>query len=216
MINAKIERRVYFEMKKYVIHCLMGAIKKQNAYTNEQLEVIQYGLESIYILITKLLFITFLAYLLGMLYEYFVFLLIYNLIRMPSFGLHATKSWICLVTSSLVFLIMPVIAKYLILPIYIKSIMGAIALLLVYKNAPADTEKRPIVNATRRLTYKYISVFVAFILLMSSLILPNIFIGNSCFWVIIVQCFMISPTIYELFGLPHDNYLNYPKTLNMG
>lgn len=201
-------------MRKFVIGNLIKAMKNNNSYSDDELEVIQYGLESIYILITKLVIIGFLAYILGIFYEFVIFLLIYNIIRTPSFGLHASKSWICLITSSFIFLIMPIISANIELSIYFKSIIGGIGLLFIYKNAPADTEKRPIVNPKRRLVYKYISVIMAIIMLVISVTTESVFIGNSFFWAIIVQCFMISPTVYELFGLSHDNYLKYQKSIN--
>lgn len=201
-------------MKKILIGSLIKAMKSKNTYSNEELEVIQYGLESIYILITKLIIIGILAYLMGIFYEFVIFLLIYNIIRTPSFGLHATKSWICLIVSSFMFLITPIIAANVELSIYFKSIIGSIALLFIYKNAPADTEKRPIISQTRRLFYKYISVIVTVIMLVVSITARSIFIGNSFFWAVILQCFMISPTVYELFGLSHDNYLKYQNSLN--
>lgn len=202
-------------MRKFVIGSLIKAMENNNSYSNDELEVIQYGLESIYILITKLIIIGILAYILGIFYEFVIFLLIYNIIRTPSFGLHASKSWICLLTSSLIFLIMPIIAANIELSLYFKSIVGSIGVLFIYKNAPADTEKRPIISPKRRLVYKYISVIVAIIMLVISITVENIFIGNSFFWALIVQCFMISPTVYEIFGLSHDNYLKYQDNLNM-
>lgn len=201
-------------MRKFIIGNLIKAMKNNNSYSDDELEVIQYGLESIYILITKLVIIGFLAYILGIFYEFVIFLLIYNIIRTPSFGLHASKSWICLITSALIFLIMPIISANIELSIYFKSIIGGIGLLFIYKNAPADTEKRPIINPKRRLVYKYISVIVAIIMLVISISAKNIFIGNSFFWAIIVQCFMISPTVYEIFRLSHDNYLKYQENMN--
>lgn len=75
-------------MKEKVLKNCMNLIKNSNLnYSEEKLEEIEYGLEGIYILITKLIIIFTLAYFLGVFKELFIFLLIYNFIRMPSFGL---------------------------------------------------------------------------------------------------------------------------------
>ena len=93
--------------------------------------------------------------------------------------------------------------------LYIKSILGIIAICLMFKNAPADTEKRPIINEKRRLIYRYASVITSIIMIICSIVIQNSFISNSFILALIIQCFMISPAIYKLFNLPYNNYLQY-------
>ena len=138
-------------MKNKIINFCLNIIKKKYPqYNEEKISVIKYGLESIYLLITKLIIIILLAYLLGLVKELIIFLLIYNIIRTFSFGLHATKSWICLLSSTLIFILIPLVCKYVFLNTYIKIIIGIIMIILFYKNAPADTKKRPIISKKRR------------------------------------------------------------------
>lgn len=198
-------------MKEHVLGTLMQKVAKTDKYDNEQLEVIKYGLESIYIFITKFVLITLIAFLMGIIEEYLIFLLIYNMIRIPSFGLHATKSWVCLITSSIMFLLLPYLASVLFITNNVKIIIGIIGILLIYKNAPADTKKRPIINKTRRLVYKLLSSVVAVVMVITSLIVTDSFISNSLLLALLLQCIMISPLTYKLFNLPYNNYLNYQK-----
>ena len=173
---------------------------------------IRYGLESLYILITKLLFIFIVAAILHMTLEVFIFFCFYNIIRMTSFGLHATKSWICLVSSTLIFILVPMLCQYTIIPINIKVILGIIGTLLMIKNAPADTYKRPIVNPKRRFVYKILSTIIAIGLTIASILISNSFWANACIMALVVQCFMISPLVYKIFKLPYNNYLKYQKS----
>lgn len=197
-------------MKKYILnHCMEYISKNQTEYDSTKLAEIRYGLESIYILITKTIFIFLVAALLNILKEVVIFTILYNLIRMPSFGLHATKSWICLALSTLIFIIVPFICKVYYLPIMVRSLIGVIAILFIFKNAPADTYKRPIVNKERRERYKLISTFVAILMTFISLFLQDGFLANSLVLSLIVQCFMISPFVYKLFHLPYNNYKRY-------
>ena len=197
-------------MKELVINGSMSHIKKSNPdFDQEKLEVIQYGLEGLYILITKTTIIFIIAALLGIVKELIVFALIYNFIRMPSFGLHATKSWICLVSSLTIFIGSAFICTLITIPINIKIILGIILIFFIYKNSPADTEKRPIINPKRRLIYKLLSTGIAIIFVTLAIIIPNNFLNNCFIFSLLVQCFMISPTIYKLFNLPYDNYKNY-------
>lgn len=194
-------------MKKIIVNFLIKSIKKKN-YSDEKLEIIKYGLESIYILISKTIIIFLIAYILGIFKEVLIFSLIYNIIRMPSFGLHATKSWICLVSSTFIFIIAPYLCNIYISNILVRAVIGIICILFIYKNAPADTYKRPIISKKRRKIYKLVSTFLAITMVGLSLIININFIKNSLIMALVIQCFMISPFVYSIFDLPYNNYKN--------
>ena len=197
-------------MRERIVQKLVSYIhKKDSNYSDEQLEVIQYGLEGIYILITKSIVIFTVAYLLGIIKEVFLFTLLYNVIRMPSFGLHATKSWMCYLSSLIIFLILPYVCKTITFDPLLKAILGAISIILIYKNAPADTVKRPIIDPKRRRNYKIISTIIAITFAFLSIAIKNNFLSNAFVISILLQNFMISPYIYQLFHLPYDNYKSY-------
>ena len=171
----KIENIDYFLNTKYLPENLINKYKlwksdieeKRPDYIelsrkyNEQLEVIQDGLESIYITITKTIIIFIIAYFLGLAKELIILLIFYNLIRATAFGLHATKSSYCLISSTLIFIGTAYLCKLLIIPFYIKILLCIINILLIYKWSPADTEKRPIVSKKRREIYKTLSTIIA-------------------------------------------------------
>src|SRR5574344_1554069 len=113
-------------MKKYIIKKLMNIIISGNKYNEVKLEEISYGLSSIDLLISKSIIIFTLAYLLKIFKEMIICTLFYNFIRMFSFGLHATKSWICLLTSTIVFLGIPILCSNIIISTYLKSFIGII------------------------------------------------------------------------------------------
>lgn len=196
-------------MKDLIIGKQLNVIKKYNNFDDDKLAVIKYGLESIYILITKTIIILLVSYLLGLLKQTVIFLVCYNFIRIPSFGLHATKSWICLVSSLLIFIILPFICTVITIPIYLKIIIGLIGLAFIIKNAPADTYKRPIISKKRRMFFKICSSIVTIAMILFSLFIEDQFLANSLLFSIILQCFMISPTVYKFFKLPYNNYKKY-------
>ena len=70
-------------MKKYVVKKLLMFIKKYQNLDQEKEDIVAYGLEGIYILITKTIGIFSLAYILGILKETIIFTLIYNMQVMP-------------------------------------------------------------------------------------------------------------------------------------
>lgn len=203
-------------MKNLIIGKSIGLVKKYNPDLSEDaIAEIQYGLLSLYLTVTKVVVILFISILLGIFKEVVLFLIFYNIIRKPSFGLHATKSWICLVSSTTIFLGVPYIATILKIPFMIKYVLGILFILLLFKNSPADTHKKPIINPTWRLAYKLITTIIASIYVIISLIVSHNFISNALLLALMTQSFITSPSIYRLFGLPYNNYKTYiPATNN--
>ena len=196
-------------MRNAVINSSLNLIKKNYDYNDEKIAEIKYGLEAIYILITKSIVIFTASLLLGIFKEVIIFTLLYSLIRMFSFGLHATKSWICLVCSLSCFITIPYLCTIININLYIKALLGIILILLMYKNAPADTHKRPIINPKRRAVYKTLSTIIAIIMVFVSLFVDNNFISNALLFSLLLQNIMISKLTYKLFKLPYDNYKKY-------
>ena len=103
-------------MREYLINNSLNLIKKNNPdYSEEKMEILEYGLTGLYILISKTIIIFAIAYFLGILEELIIFMLIYNAIRSVSFGMHATSSTVCLIASALTFLSATYITKILII-----------------------------------------------------------------------------------------------------
>ena len=197
-------------MRDYIVNSSRNLIKKDNPdYSEERLEILEYGLTGLYIFISKSIVIFSIAYFLGILKELIIFMLIYNLIRLVSFGMHATSSTACLVASAFSFLSATYLCKYFIIPIGFKVIFGIISIIYVYLHSPADTEKRPIISQKRRFIYKSLSTFIAIVMVICSIIIDDIFISNSFSISLLIQCFMISPFAYKLTGQKYDNYKDY-------
>ena len=198
-------------MKKYIINKAMNIIKNNTNYGQTKLEEIEYGLISIYLLISKFIFISILCLILGIFKEMIIFTLIYNIIRMPSFGLHATKSWICLLSSSIAFIGLPFICKTITINILLKYILAFIGLVFIGKNSPADTHKKPILSRKRRRNYKIISIVIASVYSLICIYCSNNFISNCLLISLLLQCIIISPLTYKIFKLPYNNYKVYLK-----
>lgn len=197
-------------MRELVINNSLNYIRKHNPeLDDEKIAVIEYGLVSIYLLISKMIIITAIAWILGIVKELLIFTILYNIIRMPSFGLHATKSWICLVISTIMFLGVPIVCLNVAIPKSVKLITGIIVTLFIFKNSPADTHKRPIINPKRRLFFKIASTVISVIFVGMSILVKNNFLSNCLIAAIACQTLFISPTMYKIFKLPYNNYKNY-------
>lgn len=198
-------------MKKKIINKLMKYIEQNSNYNKIKLKEIEYGLVSIYLTISKIIVIFSISILLNITKEVIIFLVLFNLIRLFAFGLHATKSWICLLSSTLIFIGIPMLCKYIAFNNYVKIFILIIGLILIIKNSPADTKKRPIVSKKRRLFYKIMSMVIVFIYSILCIILNNKFIINCMIFSIVLENILISPTVYKIFKLPYNNYINFLK-----
>lgn len=188
----------------------MDLVKKNNpTYQEEKLEEIRYGLESIYLTYTKIFLIFVLAYFLGIIKETLLLLVTYNIIRTFAFGIHATKSIYCLITSLILFIGGVYVVKYMSLNIYVKAISSIILLICIYKYAPADTYKRPLINERKRKKYKVISTILGIAYVILIIIFNNYIISNYLLIGMLETVIMIHPIVYKIFNLPFDNYKKY-------
>ena len=99
-------------MKEAFLNHTMNFIASNQETLNEaEREKLQYGLEGLYLTITKLVVIFLVAFLLGFIKEFIITLILFNIIRFPGFGFHASKSIVCLITSTLLILGLLILGK---------------------------------------------------------------------------------------------------------
>lgn len=197
-------------MREFVVGHSLDLIRKNNPdYSDEKMEILQYGFEVLYIFVSKSIIIFSIAYFLGIFWELLLFMFIYNLIRTVSFGMHANSSIGCLIASTVSFLSATYLCQNFVLPYGFKIIFGIMGIICMYSYSPADTEKRPIISPKRRFIYKSLSTFIAFVMVICSIVIDDVFISNSFVIALLIQCFMISPFAYKLFNQKYDNYKEY-------
>ena len=139
-------------MKNVVINSLMNSVVKYKDFDEIKLKEVKYGIESFYITITKTVVIFSIAYVLNLFETLLVFMCFYTLLRLNGFGLHAKKSWQCWVVSTVIFLLIPYLCLNIFVNKNIQIILALICLMLILKYAPADTEKRPIINRKKKIS----------------------------------------------------------------
>lgn len=196
-------------MKDLVINSSINLIKNRKCLSDTKIEEIKYGLLGLYLLISKTIVIMILALVLNIFWQTLLFIVIYNIIRMPSFGLHATKSWICLIASCIIFIVIPLICINIQITTNTKFIITLLCSILLVKNSPADTYKRPIINSKLRLKYKIITCIISIVYLLCSILINNNLLSNMFLFALIVQSMVSAPTVYKIFNLPYDNYKQY-------
>jgi len=195
--------------KKLLGYCINVIKNKYPDYDEDKIEIINYGLESIYLTFSKIILILGVSILLGIFKKVILLLVFYNIIRFTAFGMHAKKSWHCLLLSSIMFIGGVYICEYVYFSLLIKVILTLVCIFLIFKYAPADTEKRPLINKKRRKKYKTFSVLSAGIFTMLIVIFNEYLISSYLLFGMIFATFMILPISYKLFDLPYDNYKRY-------
>lgn len=198
-------------MREFFINYSMKTIKKQFVYSDDKLDEIKYGLEGLYILITKSLIIFSIAALLGIVKELLILLLFFNILRFTGFGLHAKSSLKCLISSTTVFIGITFFCKFIIIPFELRLMICIFCLVSLILYAPADTEKRPLINKNKRVMYKIISIATGIIYTLLQFVNNNSFLINTATFSMVIECVLINPFVYKVLGFRYSNYKYYEE-----
>lgn len=196
-------------MKKKFLDSSMELITKNKQYTQDEIDIMAYGLETIYLTVTKLVVIFLTAYVLGIFKEMILLLLTYNVIRSQAFGIHASKSIYCLISSLVMFIGGALICKYCVIPFEIMVSIAIVCNVCLLLYAPADTHKRPLVNAKKRKRFKFVSFTFGIVYTTLIILFRDYSIVNYLLFGMIEAIIMILPITYKIFNLPYNNYKNY-------
>lgn len=199
-------------MKKKFLNMSMNLITKEKNFTNDEIAIMRYGLETIYLTVTKLVIIFSISCLMNILKEVMLLLISYNIIRSQAFGIHASKSIYCLISSLIIFVGGALVCKYCTLPFELVVTLAVICNICLLLYAPADTHKRPLVNKQKRKRFKFLSFLFGVIYTILIIIFKDTSIVNYLLFGMIEAVIMILPITYKTFKLPYNNY----KTYNCG
>lgn len=195
-------------MKKRFMNMILRIVKKEKNYNEDEIEVMKYAIECIYLTGTKIIIITMLAYILGIFHEYLLFILFYAPLRLLSFGWHANTSKECWIISISAFILIPYLCSILNIPLYVKIITLVVCLVVYSIYAPADTKKRPIVSSKRRLFFKVSTLIILFIysyyIIRNSNLISNVMLAS-----LLYQSLLINPLIYKISHQSFNNYKAY-------
>ncbi len=195
-------------MKKLFLNSSITFLKKYQSYSDEDLEKLQYGLEGIYLTITKIVIIITLAILLNMLKEIIILLLLVNIIRYFGFGIHAKTSLECLITSLLLFIVLPILFIRTNINYNFVVILAIISLISFIPFAPADTVKRPFYNKKKIIIRKILTISIGVIYFVSSMYIKNKSLSLLLLTAIIIQAIVINPITYKIMKQPYGNAKN--------
>ncbi|MCB2362288.1 accessory gene regulator B family protein [Clostridium estertheticum] len=177
--------------------------------TEEDLEIIRYGIEIIFMNLSKFPIILGVGYLLGI-FKYSVYsLIIFSFIRGFASGLHARHSYTCLISTMVTILGAVYLSLYLNINIIVKQLVFLLIIYMYFKYSPADTEEKPYLDPLIRKQLKFKSILTVLIYFVISINVNEIFFSNIFIYVLCIEGILISPLTYKLFNRRYNNYEFY-------
>ncbi len=193
-------------MKERIISSTTNYLTKYQNLSSSDLEKIRYGLEGIYLTITKMIIIIGVAFLLGMLKEVTIILVLFNIIRYTGFGFHANTSMECLILSIACFVLIPIVFLKVNISTNAIIFISILCIISYILFAPADTVKRPLRNKKKRLIRKISTIIIGLIYIGLMFLIPSwrlLFLTA-----LVILAITINPLLYKAFGQPYNNYKN--------
>jgi len=197
---------------KFVDTSITNIIKYNAEYTELDIEKLKYGLEGLYLFVTKLIIIYALAAILRILPLVLAISLLFGLIRFTAFGFHAGKSSHCFISSTIMLIFIPLLFSHIDITLNLFLIIGFISLFIIALYAPADTEKRPLKNKKKRIIRKIISIIISTIYIFIGIFTNHDILRTVLTCALLLQAIAVHPIIYWIFGQPYRNYKNYNQT----
>ena len=201
-------------MREKFAHNALSFITKYYVYDGKKFDRLKYGLESLYSLITKAFVVIVISIILDIFAATCFLMLFYSLLRLFSFGIHASKSIYCWIFTIATYIICPFIAMNFTFNIYAIVIICALSLIIFGLYAPADTHKRPLINPKKRLFNKISSLLIVSTYILIIFSITDTCIINCMLIALILQMISIHPLTYKIFKMPYRNHINYKKTGN--
>lgn len=199
-------------MKEVFLERSLQLLNKEYNYQGDDLDRVKYGLEVIYISITKMFVILLVSIIFKAFKETLLMIIFVNGLRTFAYGIHAKKSWHCYISSIICFVLSPMLFKFIEISIIQKILLSIICFISYVVFAPADTHKRPLVNKEHRKKLKINTLIVCSVYIAIIFISKNTLINNMIILSMITEMFVINPIVYKIFDMPYNNYMTYqPK-----
>ena len=193
-------------MKNKILDKCILFLQKYNDYSKKDIQKLRYGLEGIYLTITKMIFILLLSLILGIFKEVVLVFIFFNILRFFGFGFHAEKSSECLIMSTINFVLLPLLLLKVSFPFIVDMSISVLCIIVFFLFAPADTIKRPLNNKKKRIIRKILTVLTGILYMILIIIFKNYYIRPILLSSLIIQAIVVSPITYFLARQPYNNY----------
>ena len=187
---------------------------------DERAEVIVYGLQLIIGEIPKFCITLVIAYLLGVFKLTLLTVVVLMPYRVSSGGFHLKTHFGCIVSTTLYYCGVAMLAKHIVIAENIEYILALaiwiFGMIMVKLYAPADTENLPILRKSERKQKQILSYITLTIGIFLAVILKNQVISNMLLFGNLAQSIMITRLAYKLTGSKYgyEVYQNEPSLIS--
>jgi accessory gene regulator B len=191
-------------ISKLCLKFVMNNLEK----TEGELEIIQYGIQSILINIFKFIILFSTAYFMRIFDYTLAAFISFGVLRAFASGTHANSSIKCIFINYIMFFGNVFLSLNIKLTKQFIGIIFIISLILIVLYAPADTAERPLISKKLRKELKIKSSMVVLLLAAITLVISNSIYINIITLSILQESLLITPLAYEIFRKPYKNYEN--------
>lgn len=168
--------------------------------SEDELEIINYGLQVIILNILKVLLLLITAYILGILKYTALALFVFAILRTFASGVHAKTTLACITYNYILFLGNVYLSKFTANNFFVILFIFILSLILILLYSPADTKERPITNKKLRKTLKIKSTIIVFLFFIISNIINSNICSNIIAFAILEESLCTTPIAYKLLG----------------
>lgn len=160
-----------------------------NRYDPKHAKRILYGIEALYINITKVLVVILISCLTNYTSELILLLLFCSILKKYSYGVHMKSAWACLLLSICLYNLFPIIANNY--NLFQKLVIGMLSIMSMILFAPATTRKGRNIDQKERKALKKSSTIIAMILCLVSTI-NKTYIGDILVNTLFIQSIIVN------------------------
>ena len=193
-------------MNNFLVNKTVDFVKNYSSSDSLDIDKIKYGIEGIYLTISKIIIVLLIGFILNYLDIVILTILFFNILRFFGFGLHAHKSIECLVISIFNFNILPILLLHININKFVFLIISLLIIIAFIIYAPSDTEKRPLRNKKKRIIRKIGIVLCSLLYILIVYKYEYLKIPIICS--LIIEFLMINPISYRVLNLKYNNYKN--------
>lgn len=196
-------------IEKFCTYLTKKIREKMPEIDDERADVINYGLQNIVGEFPKIIIVIILGFLLGIGKLTLLNFIILGVYRSFAGGVHAKSHIGCIVSTSLMFCLPPVLSKLFVMDNLFKFLIiiavWVFGVIMIKLYAPADTENVPILRKKERKQKQILSYVVLTIELIIAAFINNSVISNMIIISMFLETITITRVTYKLF----DNKYGY-------
>lgn len=183
---------------------------KQN-YKGIEIEKIEVGFEILFENITKVIIIMCCAMLAGVLRETIIAITVFAMLRLFTFGMHAQNSVVCTFISLGINVITPMLIRNVTISSGLFVVIMLLFIALIYKYAPADTDKHPLIGVKKRRALRLYAVGISVMLMVFGLLVGDMWVRSIVMFMEMYVVIGILPITYKILKRRYNNYEEYEK-----